>query len=184
MHRQKAQCLLRLNHDCHAIIEKHIAILSWHLPRWPMISHCKRHQRIWVTNQLMDNFYVLSGILIPIKIDWKMFFLGILSNQCKMRCDQRSDTRRLTSRCDRPGGFPWYISMFKLNFFWLEFWTSFLKFYASNVCWKTVSVCTFCKRHSFTIFYAVIYSLCYNIYLLYFTSWLNAEALLPSVKPD
>ena len=29
-----------------------------------MVSHCKRHQRIYVTNQLMDNFYVLSGILI------------------------------------------------------------------------------------------------------------------------
>ena len=29
-----------------------------------MVSHHKRHQRIYVTNQLMDNFYVLSGILI------------------------------------------------------------------------------------------------------------------------
>ena len=47
MHTQKAKCLLRLNHDCHAII-----------------CHCNRHQRIYVTNQLMDTFYVLSGILI------------------------------------------------------------------------------------------------------------------------
>jgi len=29
-----------------------------------MISHVKWHQRIYVTNQLIDNFYVLSGILI------------------------------------------------------------------------------------------------------------------------
>jgi len=29
-----------------------------------MVSHHKRHQRIYVTNQLMDNFYVLFGILI------------------------------------------------------------------------------------------------------------------------
>jgi len=28
------------------------------------VSHHKRQQRIYVTNQLMDNFYVLSGILI------------------------------------------------------------------------------------------------------------------------
>ena len=29
-----------------------------------MVSHPKRHQRIYVTNQLMDNLYVLPGILI------------------------------------------------------------------------------------------------------------------------
>jgi len=29
-----------------------------------MASHHKRHQRIYVTNQLMDNLHVLSGILI------------------------------------------------------------------------------------------------------------------------
>jgi len=31
-HRQKSKCLLRLNHDGHAIIEKHITIPSQHLP--------------------------------------------------------------------------------------------------------------------------------------------------------
>jgi len=30
-----------------------------------MVNHCNRHQRIiYVTNELMDNFYVLSGILM------------------------------------------------------------------------------------------------------------------------
>ena len=29
-----------------------------------MVSHHKRHQRIYVTNELVDNFYVRSGILI------------------------------------------------------------------------------------------------------------------------
>jgi len=29
-----------------------------------MVSHWKMHQRMYVTNQRMDNFYVLSGILI------------------------------------------------------------------------------------------------------------------------
>ena len=27
-----------------------------------MVGHHKRNQRIYMTNQLMDNFYVLSGI--------------------------------------------------------------------------------------------------------------------------
>jgi len=58
--------VLHLNHECHAIIEKRITIPSRHLPSLPMVSHHKRHQRIYVNvaNQLMDNFYVLSGILI------------------------------------------------------------------------------------------------------------------------
>ena len=50
--------------DCHAIIGKHITTSLRHLPCQPMVSHRKRHQRIYMTNQLMDNFYVLSGILI------------------------------------------------------------------------------------------------------------------------
>jgi len=29
-----------------------------------MVSHHKRQQRIYMTNQLIDHFYVLSGILI------------------------------------------------------------------------------------------------------------------------
>ena len=55
-----------------------------------------RHQRIYVTNQLMDNLYVLSGILFG-----KMFFLGILLIQCKIRCDRPSDTRRSICRFQR-----------------------------------------------------------------------------------
>jgi len=48
-----------------------------------------------------------------------VFFLGILSIQCKIRRDWPSDTRRSTGRCDRPIGHPWSISAFKLHFFWL-----------------------------------------------------------------
>jgi len=64
------------------------------------------------TNQLIDKFYVLSGIFIE-----KMLFLGILSIQCKIRSDRSTDTRRSTSRYDRPVGHPWSISMFELHFF-------------------------------------------------------------------
>jgi len=46
-----------------------------------------------------------------------MFFLGILSIQRKIRRDRQSDTRRSTSRCDRPVGNPWSISAFELHFF-------------------------------------------------------------------
>jgi len=64
MYRQKAKCLLHLNHDCLAIIEKRIIIPSRHLPSKLVVSHHKRHQTMYVTNQLMDNFCILSGILI------------------------------------------------------------------------------------------------------------------------
>jgi len=40
-----------------------------------------------------------------------VFFLGILSMQCKVRCDRPSDTRRSIGRCDRPIGYPWYFSV-------------------------------------------------------------------------
>jgi len=46
-----------------------------------------------------------------------MFFLGILSIQCKIRRDRPSDTRRSIGRCDRPIGHPWSISAFKATFF-------------------------------------------------------------------
>jgi len=87
-----------------------------------------------------------------------MFFLGILSIQCKIRRDRPSDTRRSTSWCDWSVGHPWSISVFKLHFFCLDFWTLFLKFYTVNFCWKTVWICSFWKLHTFTIFYTVIYS--------------------------
>jgi len=49
-----------------------------------------------------------------------MFFLGILSIQCKIRRDRPSDSRRSTGRCDRPVGHPGlFQSVFKLHFFWL-----------------------------------------------------------------
>jgi len=46
-----------------------------------------------------------------------MFFLGILSIQCKIRCDRPSDTRRSISRCDRPICQSWSISAFEAPFF-------------------------------------------------------------------
>jgi len=67
-------------------------------------------------------------------IDWKMFFLRSLSIQCKIRCDRPSDTRRSTGWCNQPIGHPCSISVFRLHFFWLEFWTFCLKFYAVNLC--------------------------------------------------
>jgi len=45
-----------------------------------------------------------------------MFILGILSIQCKIRCDRTSDTRRSIGWCDRPIGHPWSISVFKAFF--------------------------------------------------------------------
>jgi len=107
-----------------------------------------------------------------------MSFLGSLSIQCKIRCNRPSDTGWSTGWCDQPVGHPWSISVFKLHFLLVEFWTLYLKFYAVNLCWKTVSVCSFCNLHSFTIFYTVIYSQCCKIYFLYFINWLDAGALL------
>jgi len=167
MHRQKAKCLLHLNDDCHAIIEKRITIPSRHLPSYPVVSHHKRHQRIYVTNQLMDNFYVFSDILIE-----KCSFYAACQFNAKLGAIDQ------VTLDDQPVGQTWSISMFKLHFFWLEFWTFFLKFYAVNLCKKTVWVCSFCKLHRFTIFYTIIYSQCYKIYFLSFINWLNAGTLL------
>jgi len=46
-----------------------------------------------------------------------MFFLGILSIQCKTRRDRPSDTRQSISWWDRPIGHPWSITAFKATFF-------------------------------------------------------------------
>jgi len=45
-----------------------------------------------------------------------MFFLGSLSFQCKIRCNQPSDTRRSTAWYDQLVGHHWSISVFKLHF--------------------------------------------------------------------
>jgi len=45
-----------------------------------MVSYPKRHQKIYVTNQVIDNLYVLSGIL-----NEKRFFSVILSITAKSR---------------------------------------------------------------------------------------------------
>ena len=41
------------------------------------------------------------------KIYWKMFFLGILSIQCKIKRDRPSNTRRSTGGCAQPVDQPW-----------------------------------------------------------------------------
>jgi len=48
-----------------------------------------------------------------------MFFLSILSIQCKIRRDWPSDTWWSIGRRDRPIGHPWSISAFEATFFWL-----------------------------------------------------------------
>jgi len=63
-----------------------------------------------------------------------MFFLGSLSIQCKIRCNWPCDTWWSTSWYDQPVGQPWSISVFKLHFLWLEFWTFYLKFFAVSFC--------------------------------------------------
>jgi len=47
-----------------------------------------------VTNQLIDNFNVFYFW----NIDWKVFFLGILSIHCNIRRDRPTDTGRWTGR--------------------------------------------------------------------------------------
>ena len=75
--------------------------------------------------------------------DWKFFLLGILSIQCKIRRDRTIVNWLSTGQCDRPVGHPWSISAFTIHFFWLEFWTFYLKFYTVNE--KTVWICSVCK---------------------------------------
>jgi len=41
-----------------------------------------------------------------------MFYLGSLSIQCRIRCNQSSDTLWWTGWCDQPVGQPWSISVF------------------------------------------------------------------------
>jgi len=45
-----------------------------------------------------------------------MFLLDSLSIQCKIRCNQPSDTGRSTGWCDQPVGHPWSISVFAFPF--------------------------------------------------------------------
>jgi len=68
-------------------------------------------------------------------IDWKMFFFGILSIQCKFRCNRPSDTRRSFNRLMLSTFWPplVYFSVSCISF-WLEFWAFYLKFYTANLC--------------------------------------------------
>jgi len=63
-----------------------------------------------------------------------MLLLSNLSIQRKIRRNRPSDTQWPTGRCNQPVGHPWSTSVFKLHFFWLQFWTFYLKFYALNLC--------------------------------------------------
>jgi len=47
-----------------------------------VVNYCNRHQRIYVTNQLMDNFYVLSGILIE-KCSFR-YLVNSMQNQARL----------------------------------------------------------------------------------------------------
>jgi len=59
-----------------------------------MVSHHKRHQRIYVTNQLMENFMYFLEYWYWLKV----FFSVILSIQCKIRRDRPAELRRSTGR--------------------------------------------------------------------------------------
>ena len=69
-----------------------------------MVNHCDRHQRIYVTNQLMDTFYVLSGLLI----EKCSVYVSCQSNP-------KSDVIDQVTLGDQ------YFSDFKATFFWLDF---------------------------------------------------------------
>ena len=133
MHRQKAKCLLHLKHDCHTIVCR-ASLWSY--------TAIGTKEYMWPTNWYLDTFFgtfwkILCWERISFwNIDWKMFFLSILSLsiQCKIRCDRPSDTQRSIGRCDGPIGHPWsIISAFKATFFWLEFWTFYLNFYTVHL---------------------------------------------------
>jgi len=72
----------------------------------------------------------------------------------------------------------WSISGFKLHFLLFRVLNILPQVLCSQPLLKDIWVCSFCKLHSFTVFYTVIYSQCYKIYFLYFINWLNAGALL------
>jgi len=57
-----------------------------------------------------------------------MLILGSLSIQCKISAIDQ------VTLGDQPISHPWSISVFKLDFFWLEFWTFYFQFYAINLC--------------------------------------------------
>ena len=129
VHRQKAKCLLRLNHDCHAIICR--------ASLWSATATGSK-EHTWPTNW----WIILCAIWNTV---WKMFFLGILSIQCKIRCNRPGDTRRSIGRFQR----------LKSYIFWLEFWNSTLSFMQS----------TFTKRQfEFAVFVSCVLS-------LYFILW-------------
>jgi len=136
-----------------------------------MVIHHKRHKIIYMTNQLIVNFYELSGIFIE-KCSFYAACQFSMQNLVQSTKWHWAINWLMQSTC-----WPPLVYFSVCISFWLEFWTFYLKFYAVNLCWKTVWVCSFCKLHSFTIFYTVIYSQCYKIYFLYFINWLNAGAL-------
>jgi len=70
-----------------------------------MVSHHKRHQRICVTNQLIDNYYVLSGILIE-----KCSF------EAACQFNAKAGAIDQVTLGDQPVGYPWSVSVFKAAF--------------------------------------------------------------------
>ena len=102
------QCTIALVSDAQIKCKLSLAPKSWlprndrktlyktsrHLPYKPMVSHHKRHQRIYMTNQLMENFMYFLEYWYWVKV----FFLVILSIQCKIRRDRPGEPRRSTGR--------------------------------------------------------------------------------------
>jgi len=76
-----------------------------------------------------------------------MLFFGIVdvSNQCKIRHDWPSDTRRSIGQCDRPIIQPGSISAFNATFCLVRDLIFYLTVYTINLCKKADWVCSFCK---------------------------------------
>jgi len=71
---------------------------------WLAIPRCTK-EYAWPTNWWRIFMYFLDYWL-------KMFFLGILSIQCKIWCDRPSETRQSSCQYSRPATHPRFISVF------------------------------------------------------------------------
>jgi len=171
MHRQKAKCLLHLNHGCYTIIENVLQYLCGicRASLWSAITRGTK-EYMWPTNWWIIFMYFLKYWL-------KNVLFRHLSIQCKIRCNRLSDTRQSTVWCHQRFGHPWSVSVFKLHFLLVRILNILPQVLCSQPLLKDW-VCSFCKLHSFTIFYTMVYSQCYKTYFLCFINWLNAGALL------
>jgi len=84
-----------------------------------------------------------------------LFWQLVNSMQNQVQSTKWHKSTKWPSWCDQPVGHPWSISVFKLHFFWLEFWTFYLKLYAVNLAKR---------QFEFVVFVSCIVS-------LYFILW-------------